>query len=390
MGVLPRSSRGLFVPDNFHRQVPSRTEMNTTSIFFGIMLACSAFAATKGVRQTWGTWKRSSKITGYVMMIWGHWGSNMGIAVLTWMYLRGFIQSSFWLWLVIVFLWCFQVQLLIQIIVNRVSLLMAIKSTTEKLKWILFAIILGINISVFCIWIPARLNISDTWERINNIWDRTEKCIFLVIDASLNAHFVYLVRTRLIANGLTKYKRLFRFNVVMIFFSVSLDIVLVGLMSLPNPIVYLQFQCAAYMCKLQIEMNMADLICEIVKSSNDMSPYSEESGVRQERKSWTPRRDSGRIVATIPRGANRPDDLGIARYSVHAKGGHRDLNAIGDHSDTQSPPPPNGIKMTIETNISVCRRSEEEDIVEYAVSTRHIQNGSTVSVEKSGVPTDEV
>lgn len=93
-----------------------------------------------------------------------------------------------------------------QIIINRISLLIAVPATTTRLKWSVFSIILAINISVFIIWIPAQLQISITWVTINSIWDRIEKCIFLVIDASLNCLFIYLVRTRLIANGLTKYQ----------------------------------------------------------------------------------------------------------------------------------------------------------------------------------------
>ena len=93
-----------------------------------------------------------------------------------------------------------------------------------KIKWG-SAILIGlINISVYCIWIPARLQISDTYINVNNIWDRIEKVLFCLIDLSLNVYFIYLVHSKLIANGLTKYNRLFHFNVAMIFVSVSLDV----------------------------------------------------------------------------------------------------------------------------------------------------------------------
>lgn len=39
-------------------------------------------------------------------------------------------------------------------------------------------------------------------------------------------------------------------------------------MSLPNTFVYLLFHPVAYLFKLIIEMNMADLICKVVKASN--------------------------------------------------------------------------------------------------------------------------
>lgn len=56
------------------------------------------------------------------------------------------------------------------------------------------------------------------------MWDRVEKVIFLLIDAALNFYFIHLVRSRLIANGLTKYNRLYRFNLLMIGVSITMDV----------------------------------------------------------------------------------------------------------------------------------------------------------------------
>jgi hypothetical protein len=68
------------------------------------------------------------------------------------------------------------------------------------------------------------LEISDTWIRINNIWDRLEKVIYLLIDLVLNGYFLYLVRSKLITKGLTKYKRLFNFNAIIVLVSLSMDV----------------------------------------------------------------------------------------------------------------------------------------------------------------------
>jgi len=87
------------------------------------------------------------------------------------------------------------------------------------------ALVIGIiNISVFIIWIPARLQISETWIRANNIWDRIEKCIFLFIDLILNAYFMWLVKIKLVANGMARYKRVYRFNGVLVCLSIALDV----------------------------------------------------------------------------------------------------------------------------------------------------------------------
>lgn len=151
--------------------------------------------------------------------------------------------------------WALQVQFLLQIILNRLGLLMVVPGQATKLKWLVFGIILAINISVFIIWMPARLQINDTWVHLNEIWDRCEKVIFALVDGALNGYFIYLVRSRLIENGLTKYTPLYRMNLVLIFVSLSLDVsahqcilsllyadiapqvVLVGLMSMKSSLV---------------------------------------------------------------------------------------------------------------------------------------------------------
>ncbi|RYP89450.1 hypothetical protein DL769_000001 [Monosporascus sp. CRB-8-3] len=138
-----------------------------------------------------------------------------------------------------------------------------------------------INISVYCIWIPARLQISPTYIHVNEIWDRVEKVIFCLIDASLNLYFIYLVRSRLIAGGLDKYTSLYRFNLVMIAVSMSLDVILIGVMSLGHGIIYVQFHPLVYLLKLHIEMNMAELIVKVAQQSENRphdSRYTSANG----------------------------------------------------------------------------------------------------------------
>ncbi|CAF3617037.1 unnamed protein product [Fusarium graminearum] len=225
---------GYLIPDRYVREVPNEVDMNTASIFWGFSLCAAVFTLAKGTQQSWRAWKRLHRVTAYVGMIWVVWLSSM---------------------------------FLLQIIINRIGLLMVSKTRATRLKWIVFVIILLVNISVFVIWMPARLQINDRWIRLNSIWDRCEKVIFAVVDGVLNGYFIYLVRSRLVENGLTKYIPLYRMNLGLIVLSLSLDIVLVGLMSLPSSLVYLSFHPVAYLLKLQIEMKMAELITKIVRSS---------------------------------------------------------------------------------------------------------------------------
>ncbi|KAJ4218813.1 hypothetical protein NW757_014591 [Fusarium falciforme] len=165
--------------------------------------------------------------------------------------------------------WSMQIQFILQIFINRISLLLVNKSRINGIKGGVASIVSLINLSGFCIWAPARLQIAPIYEDINIIWDRTEKAVFLIVDLGLNLYFIYLVRSRLIACGLIKYYRLFCFNVIMVIVSVTLDCVLMGATFLPSRVVYVQFHQHTYLLKLYIEMNVASLLGHIVRGSRD-------------------------------------------------------------------------------------------------------------------------
>ncbi|KAJ4289407.1 hypothetical protein N0V88_006887 [Collariella sp. IMI 366227] len=153
----------------------------------------------------------------------------------------------------------------------------------RRLKVGLFIAIGLINVSVFCIWVPARLQISETFIRANNIWDRMEKAIFAVIDLCLNAYFMHLVKSKLVAHGLTQYMLVYKFNLVMVTISISLDVILIGFMSLRDDAVYVQVHPLVYLTKLNIEMNMAELLGKVVKRSNELRSSMPSTDV------WQPR-----------------------------------------------------------------------------------------------------
>lgn len=131
-----------------------------------------------------------------------------------------------------------QVQFLLQIIVNRCGILLTDQRLLWRVKWGTAGLITAINISVYCIWIPARLQISDEYVHINEIWDRCEKVIYLLVDAALNIFFIRIVKQNLVENGLHKYNNLVKFNMFIIGFSLGMDVLIVAMMSLKNSFVY--------------------------------------------------------------------------------------------------------------------------------------------------------
>ncbi|KAI1762257.1 hypothetical protein GGR53DRAFT_532814 [Hypoxylon sp. FL1150] len=266
--MIEEDRKGLLVPPWFVREDINDTDMNVGSMLFGATLSITIFVCSKGGKQTYESWKRTGRLTPYMVMIWLELAVSLGLAFLTWMYLRGYITASIWIFFFVLFFWSLQIQFILQIIINRLGLLEAVPGRVQRMKLMTALLITTINISVFCIWVPARLQISETYIRLNDVWDRVEKGIFACADLCLNLYFVYQIRSRLINNGLNKYLRVYRMNLVLVSISMILDVVLIAMMSLPNTFVYLLFHPVAYLFKLVIEMNMADLIVKVVKTTN--------------------------------------------------------------------------------------------------------------------------
>lgn len=113
---------------------------------------------------------------------------------------------------------------------------MTSKRKAKILKWSFFIVIGLINIAVYVIWVSAHLDGATPQQvTLNELFEKAEKAFFLVADLGLNLYFLYLVRFRLISDGLSKYWRLFNYNAAIVVISTSMDILLLGFLSLPDP-----------------------------------------------------------------------------------------------------------------------------------------------------------
>ncbi|EXL65882.1 hypothetical protein FOPG_17918 [Fusarium oxysporum f. sp. conglutinans race 2 54008] len=243
--------------------------MDLASIYFGLFLGVFVFTFAKAVQQTRGIWRRTQSLHhGYLYMIWVEAWVNFVFALVTFLYLNNIVPGRHFLANNhAVALWAIQTQLLPQIIANRVALIMTNKRRARKLKWGLVLAIGCINITVAYIWTVAHLDGATPFQvHLNLGFEKAEKSFFLVVDLALNLYFLYLVRFRLIADGLSKYWKLFNFNAGMVVVSTSMDILLLGFLSLPDPYLYVQFAPLAYIVKLYIELLMANLISKVVRS----------------------------------------------------------------------------------------------------------------------------
>ncbi|KAH8690524.1 hypothetical protein BGW36DRAFT_56907 [Talaromyces proteolyticus] len=249
--------------------------MATTVGDFKIAGVAAGFTLGYGFLTVWKAIKQTSVIRAphrstYVYLMWGEIVANLAIGIIGWLFLEGVIPLGVPVLFSLLFCWVFEIQLLMQIIINRVFVVAENKQTVIRVKWITAGIITAINIAVFCIWIPAHLNppANAVYPVINKYWDRTSKVLICIVDAALNYWFLRIVQRRLVRyHGLKKYAPLVNFNAWLMALSVGMDVMLIGLMSLRNQLVYIQFHPVTYMVKLNIEMTMAAMITKLARES---------------------------------------------------------------------------------------------------------------------------
>ncbi|KAG9100794.1 hypothetical protein FS749_012727 [Ceratobasidium sp. UAMH 11750] len=234
-------------------------DMRLATMAFGFTIGFGYFVSWHAIKQT----RRTRRWSAYIIMCWLEILVCMIFGIICWLYLCDIIGYSFWFYFSILTTWALQVQFLLQIIVNRICILLPTPSQRFWLKFTIAAWITVINISVYCIWIPAKLQISTRYHDINIVWDRIEKCLYLVTDGILNWMFIDTIKKRLVSMGLKKYDKLVRFNERIIIVSLSMDVLIIGMMSYRNDFVYMQFHPVAYMVKLEIEMCMSRLMVKV-------------------------------------------------------------------------------------------------------------------------------
>ncbi|GAA6009346.1 hypothetical protein JCM10207_004357 [Rhodosporidiobolus poonsookiae] len=236
-------------------EVMTETDLHISTIAFGW---CMGFLCWNIATA----WSQTHRLSAYTVMIWGELFVSGFFALLNWLFIIKVINHSFGFFFFLI--WVFQTQFLLAIITNRVCLLWSNPRHQRMLKYGVAGLMLAINISVYIIWMPARLQINQHWVSLNKVWDRIEKCLYLVIDFVLNAIFIRSIQKRLLANGLERYRPLVRFNQGLVVVSLAMDALLIGVMSLPN----------SYLVKLQIEMNLGALIVDISTAKPGKAPLA--------------------------------------------------------------------------------------------------------------------
>ncbi|EOA86778.1 hypothetical protein ACJQWK_08267 [Exserohilum turcicum] len=257
---------GPFISPNYKNEPITQTDIIIASTVWGLTLLNCILATHLAIKQTKES--RSPLRSVYIWMIWLEMAVCFVMGLECFLHLLKYISPSFAFYFTILFWWCIQVQLLLQIIINRIRVILPDRRRSRWIMIVTATFVTAINISVFNIWIPARLQISPAYHLINEYWDRIEKGLYLLVDAILNWYFLRTVKANLIKNGLTKYNDLVKFNQKIVILSLCMDVMIIAAMSIPNSFVYIQFHPLAYMVKLNIEMTMANLIKRIAISTS--------------------------------------------------------------------------------------------------------------------------
>ncbi|THU97698.1 hypothetical protein K435DRAFT_965339 [Dendrothele bispora CBS 962.96] len=231
---------------------------------YGFTIGFSYFVFLHAFRLT----MRIKRPTSFIVLIWLEIiGSLILYGLVAVLFVNGVIPHSFWVYFIIIVGWVFQLQCLVQIIVNRICILIDKPSHRTWLKIGMLAWIGAINIIVGVIWIPTQLQVNEKYHNINLIFDRLEKSLYLVTDAALNRYFIHIVRKRLVSTGLKKYDKLVRYNLLIIWVSLGMDVMIIAMMSLKNAFLYTVFHPLAFMVKLEIEMTMSNLIVAVARGT---------------------------------------------------------------------------------------------------------------------------
>ncbi|KAL6914633.1 hypothetical protein ACHAPO_007757 [Fusarium lateritium] len=317
----------------------SISDYKVASVALGFSLGFGFLTVWEAMKQT--RRNRSPLRSTYIYMIWGEIIANLGIGLLAYLFMNGIIKPGIPVFFFILFFWVFEIQLLFQIIINRISIIAESRQTIWRLKWGTAFVTTIINIAVFCVFIPAHVDPPiHAFVIINKYWDRASKILICIIDAALNWYFLHIVKERLLKEShLTKYQPLVSFNSKLMVVSVAMDILLIGLMSLPNQTVFIQFHPVVYLVKLNIEMSMASMITHLArkKMTDELYPSLPYSN--------TPKLHSSKSGAH-----DKTPGYGVSIEMTHkSKAGSTTKASFDDDSDV--PETSNGIHRRIDVKI---------------------------------------
>lgn len=138
------------------KSVMSSSTNTLASLAAGFALGFGFLTVWEAIKQTRRCQKPKRSL--YVYMLWGEIMANVGLGVMGWLMLEGILAATVPTLFAFLVFYAFEIQFLMQIIVNRIGIIAETREIVVRVKWTTAVIITVINIAVFCIWIPAHLD----------------------------------------------------------------------------------------------------------------------------------------------------------------------------------------------------------------------------------------
>ncbi|PLW34559.1 hypothetical protein PCASD_12931 [Puccinia coronata f. sp. avenae] len=250
----------------------SAAEFETVCVIFGFTLGFGYFVVCHAARQ-------ARRLSAFTVLVWVAVSSNLIAACATFLFATGVLNESTPYYLFTLHLWAVQLHCVFQIMVSRIVLIWASPSHRQFLRWGIFVWTSVLITAAFSTWIPARLQVSKTFIKLNNIFYPTIRILCLLTNLFLSVTFIQSVKKTLVANGLEKYNKLLKFNAKIMGLSLLLDTVPIFLLVCQSSLVYISFFPLSTMVKLEMELVTNDLIVEVVRSEQELIRVMESPGV---------------------------------------------------------------------------------------------------------------
>ncbi|EXF81680.1 hypothetical protein CFIO01_08016 [Colletotrichum fioriniae PJ7] len=245
--------------------------VETPALYFGVCIGLLTLTSAKAVQQSFLIYSRTKSLKNiYAWMVWILLFANATQAIIIFVLFRGEISINIGFMIADTISWVLQTQLAPQILANRLGLLMHNKQRVRYMKIGLLVFIGIFNLAYIALWIVYTIDPSRLAVVLNRYLSRLDIVIDLLVNIVLDTTFLIIIKRELIAGGLVKYRLLFNCGVVAVCLSISLDVVMIILLSAPNSYHYTCTHPVAYCVRLIIEMLMADLIAVIARTPHEM------------------------------------------------------------------------------------------------------------------------
>ncbi|QBZ55883.1 hypothetical protein PoMZ_00789 [Pyricularia oryzae] len=220
---------GFLVPPWYHDDGPSDASVRLALLTIGFFTSVTCFTLVKLIYQTYWFWVRSLKPNEYLYMVWGVWI----VAIAT------------------------------------VVFLISCPRRAARIKWTVVGTQMLMLISVYIVWIPAQLQVNNTFLALDGVWIKIISVECLFVNGMLGGYLALLAkRRRDTAKGLNYWADCFWKILALVSIMTLTDVINVFAFAFPDRYFYILFQPTMYMVKVFTMMTISEVLCKILYPSD--------------------------------------------------------------------------------------------------------------------------